>query len=142
MIRSPFYIEKNIIIRSNEPALLIKESIMSLSRERINFNIGYHPNFGSNFIDYDLEFNIPSSEIEILWSCENSRFDLGKKGKWPFLKDRDGQTIDIRTVPEKNSGVSEIISLKGLKNGSNSRKQGEVTDVKSVNGFSFFYSTI
>ena len=117
MIRSPFYIEKNIIIRSNEPGLLIEESITNLSMQRINFNIGYHPNFGSNFIDHDLEFNIPPSEIEILWSCENSRFDLGEKGKWPFLKDRDGHTIDLRTIPKKNSRISEIISLKGLKNG-------------------------
>ena len=117
MIRSPFYVEKTISIKSYEPALMVEESITNLSMQKVHFNIGYHPNFGSSFIDHDLEFNMPECEVEILWTFENSRFQLGEKGLWPFLKDKDGNPTDLRNVPEKNSKVNEIISLKGLKKG-------------------------
>jgi galactose mutarotase-like enzyme len=116
-IRSPFYLEKNIILKSMQPVLLIEDSILNVSSEALHFNIGYHPNFGSSFIDNELEFEIPAKEVEILWENNNSRFKIGQKGIWPDLKDREGNLIDLRVVPTKQSKVNEIISLKNLKNG-------------------------
>ncbi len=116
-IRSPFYLEKKLVLKLGKPTLLIEESIKNLSTEKLNFNLGYHPNFGKSFIDDEIEFEISNCDIEILWSCENSRFNLEEKGNWPYLKDKKGKKIDLRIVPVKGSGVNEIINLKGIEDG-------------------------
>ncbi|MCL4386230.1 MAG: DUF4432 family protein [Actinobacteria bacterium] len=116
-MRSPYYLEKIITLKSMIPALLIEESIKNLSAEKLHFNIGYHPNFGKSFIDNELEFEIPDCVVEILWSSENSRFNLGEKGNWPYSKDKKDKAIDLRIVPNKASKVNEIINLKGIKDG-------------------------
>jgi len=114
-VRSPFYLEKKITIKSMVPALFIEDLIINISPEKLHFNIGYHPNFGKNFIDDGLEFEMPGCEIEILWMDKNSRFNAGEKGNWPFLKDKNGTISDLRIVPAKRSGISEIINLKNIK---------------------------
>ena len=116
-LRSPYYLEKIISLKSKEPALFIEDSIKNLSLQKLQFNIGYHPNFGKSFINNNLEFKVPDCEVEILWSHENSRFGPYEKGEWPYLKDKKNKTQDLRIVPVKGSKVNEIINLKNLKDG-------------------------
>ena len=113
-IRSPFYLEKTIKIKSGIPELIIEDSIKNTSHQEIYFNIGYHPNLGKNFIDDNLILNIPSCEVEILASNDSSRFKKGEKGQWPFLNNKEGRKIDLRILPEKDSGIHDGISLKNL----------------------------
>ncbi len=116
-IRSPYHLEKTITLKSMQATLLIEDSIKNLSFEKLYFNIGYHPNFGKSFINDELEFEIPDCEVEILWSHQNSRFELFEKGIWPHIKDKNGITQDLRLVPIYRSLVNEIINLKNLKEG-------------------------
>ncbi len=59
-IRSPFYIEKVLILRRNSPVLLLREKVQNLGMIDLGVMWGHHPAFGESFLDEDCVVTVPA----------------------------------------------------------------------------------
>ena len=79
-IRTPFYVEKVLTLKSKEPILSIKEKIENLGDVDLGIMWGHHPAFGESFVDEHCVVNVPAKSF----------LDTGKKKySWPVYEGED-----------------------------------------------------
>jgi len=115
--KTPFKIEKEISLKGCDATLYIRETVENLSRMELDFQWGFHPNFGPNFIDENCVIDMPGGEVKAYFSSPRSRFEPGATGVWPYLAGKDGRQTDLRKVLAEGTGTDECIEVNHLKKG-------------------------
>lgn len=115
--KMPFRVEKEMSLRACDATLYIRETAENLSHMELNFQWGFHPNFGPNFIDESCVIYMPGSDVKAYYSSPRSRFEIGATGNWPFLADKNGSKVDLRKVLGEGAGTDECIEVNHLKKG-------------------------
>jgi len=102
-IRTPFYVEKTLTLKSKESALSIHETIANLGQVDLGVMWGHHPAFGEAFLDEHCAVFAPAK----------SMIDPAKnRYSWPI---HDGQ--DYSRVLPKNSDQWNMYYLNDLSEG-------------------------
>lgn len=115
--KTPFRVEKKISLKAHDATLYIREAAKNLGRLELDFQWGFHPNFGPNFIDESCIIDMPGSEVNAYYSSPRSRFKPGITGLWPYLSGKSGTQVDLRAVLAKGTGTDECIEVNRLKKG-------------------------
>lgn len=115
--KMPFRVEKQISLRACDATLYLSETAENLSRLELDFQWGFHPNFGPNFIDESCIIDMPGSGVKAYFSSPRSRFETGVTGVWPYLACKDGREADLRKVLGEGMGTDECIEVNHLKKG-------------------------
>ena len=100
--RTPFYIEKILTLKKNDPKLYISERITNEGYVDINLMWTHHPTFGGVFLDDSVIINIPKNKIKYILTPENeSKYDEIKnsKVKWPKFNGYKGKIVDFSKSP-------------------------------------------
>lgn len=117
--RTPFRVEKRLILESGRPVLTIEETITNLSRDPMEFMWGHHPAFGAPFVDATCRIDLPpcrgSTEREA--PIPTSTLAFGATFDWPMAPLAAGGELDLRQVPGPDAGRSEWVSLSGMAEG-------------------------
>lgn len=116
-VKTPFFLEKTLTVKSNVSTLFIDEKVTNLGNEALEFQWGHHPNFGSPFLDENCVIDLPEGKINSYSDIQVSRVGVGEKGSWPFIKGKDGFDIDFRQMLPKGAGKMDLISLSKLEAG-------------------------
>jgi len=119
-IRTYFYLEKIISLRTMIPALFIEENITNESREDMDFMWGHHPAFGPPFLSEDCVIDLPECRVltdEIDLSPTTGRCAIAKETDWPYTIDRKGIKIDLSIIPSINVNSHDRAYIHSFKEG-------------------------
>lgn len=99
--RLPFLLEKTLTLESRRPVLLIEERVSNEGKEALDFMWGHHPVLGAPFLDASCRLCAPDSRVEVLHDEDGPdyRMELHQVGRWPRIRDRHGQPLDLREIP-------------------------------------------
>ncbi len=115
--KTPFRIDKEISLRAHDATLYIHETAENTGRVELDYQWGFHPNFGSNFIDESCVIDMPGGDVKAYYSSPRSRFEPGAAGMWPYLEGKNGDTVDLRMVLREGAGTDECIEVNHLEKG-------------------------
>ena len=125
----PCAVEKTFTLKTGVATLFIEESVKNLGGEDLHYQWGHHPNFGPPFIDENCVIDMPKADLAVDYSAPSGRLETGAEGTWPFVRGRNGTTVDLRSVPAGGSGLCEEIAVKNLREG-----RLKVTNLKTRTG--------
>ena len=103
--RTPFLIKKYLTIESGNPSILIEEEVINTSGEEMAFAWGHHPVVGPPFLDEACRIFCPDCKVIVLDAEDGPgyRMKLHQEGRWPFIKDNNGNKLDLRQVLPKEA---------------------------------------
>ncbi len=132
-LRTPFYLEKALVLRTNSATVEIEECVINEGGEEMDFLWGHHPAFGEPFLDESCRINIKSAKVEVFPGDGISTTNLKQgTGTWPEVEGIDGKSVDLSRVPSPNAKVSDVIFLSELK-----EDKYEIVNQKISLGFRF-----
>ena len=100
--RTPFYIEKILTLKSDDPKLYIAESIKNESYDNIELMWTQHPAFGPPFMDDSTIIDIPENRVKFIYKPENiGKYDELKSeiANWPTIKGFNNKIVDFGKSP-------------------------------------------
>lgn len=120
-LRTPFRLEKMLILERGSPTLVIKERVTNEGHEAAAFMWGYHPAFGGPFLDGPCRVHIPARRVR---RCEDElvagvpqRIPGDMSFGWPHAETLAGEKIDLSRLMPKGAGRSELCYVDQLEEG-------------------------
>jgi hypothetical protein len=112
-------LQKKLTLKSGIPALFIEERLTNEGAEPLEFMWGHHPVVGAPFLDETCRLYAPDCVVEVFDAEDgpDHRMGLHQKGKWPFIKDREGNPLDLRIIPPKSGRSMDNCYLYGFDEG-------------------------
>lgn len=117
---TPFRLERTLTVRSDEPVLVIEQTVTNESTGPAHFVWGHHCVVGPPFLEPGCRLEIPAQTIVTspeLWEPETARLEPGRRVRWPFAPGRDGGTVDLRDVPGPETGSHDDLYVTDLEEG-------------------------
>ena len=116
--RSPFYVEKYIRIKSMSLVLEFEEVVKNEGDEDFKFMWGYHPVFGKPFLDENCVIDVAEEAIGLTYEEDfsgNSILPIDTEFKWPLIKDKSGNEINISKIMPPGKKTAFNVYVKNLK---------------------------
>lgn len=142
--RTPFYLEKTITLKKNDPKLYIFERLKNEGYTDISFNWTHHPAYGGAFLDESMLIDIPQNEVKIVMKIKDRKSyykSAGPEDVWPIFKGSSDIMTDFSKSPalvkDNINGIDEF----GLKMLSESWYAVTNTNKKVGLGFKWDRST-
>ncbi|MBA2443353.1 MAG: DUF4432 family protein [Rubrobacter sp.] len=118
--KTPFYLEKELSLRSGESSLRIEEVLVNESEASLHAMWGHHIAFGQPFLEEGCRIYLPEGTMVVPHSepihPAGRRVRGGRTYAWPFAEGYDGRHVDLSVLPERGE-VSEMLYLTGLSEG-------------------------
>jgi len=117
--RTPFLLKKLLRLKSNQSVLQIRESVTNLGSEPMEFMWGHHPVVGPPFLDENCRLYAPKCMVQVFHDEDgpDHRMGLFQEEEWPFIKDRNGNELDLRVIPARSSKSMDNCYLKDFIDG-------------------------
>jgi galactose mutarotase-like enzyme len=117
--RTPFLLQKTLTLETGKPALLIEERLTNEGQEPIEFMWGHHPVVGAPFLDESCYVSAPDCQVEVMHAEDgpDHRMGLHQVERWPIIKDRHGQPLDLRHIPPPAARTMDNCYLRDFKEG-------------------------
>jgi len=119
--KTPFYLEKELQLRSGENRLLVEETLVNESETSLHAMWGHHIAFGRPFLGEGCRIRLPEGATVIPHDepihPEGRRVKGGKNYAWPFAEGAsEGEEVDLSALP-KYGTLSEMLYLTDLSDG-------------------------
>ena len=127
--RTPFLLQKSLTLKRGKAALYIEEKVTNEGQEPMEFMWGHHPVVGAPFLDDTCRLDAPECNVEVRHAEDgpDHRMGLHQVSRWPYMLDRDGQQMDLRSIPPRSARTMDNCYLRDLKEGwlavTNTRKK-------------------
>lgn len=109
--RTPFYLEKVLTLKKDDPKLYIDEKLKNEGYSDIQLMWTHHPTLGGIFLDDSVVIDLPESQIKyVLYPGKEGKYYEVKQTKWPSFKGYNGQVQDFSRSPTlvRNSPLDEV----------------------------------
>lgn len=136
-IRTPFWIEKTITLKSKSPIVTVVDSLTNEAETTSIAQWGQHVALGEPFLTEGSILDIPNSSFlvpHIESQVGNTRLKSGSTGEWPTAESPDGKPVDLRTMPKRTEQLEDYMAFKDLDDG-----WYAVTDPKKGIGFGLIW---
>ncbi|MBM3709061.1 MAG: DUF4432 family protein [Actinobacteria bacterium] len=110
--RTPFYLEKVLTLKKDDPKLYISETLKNEGYSEIKFMWTHHPTFGGAFIDDSIVIDVGRNKVRIVYKPEDKGGFLEVNDpsvRWPKLEGFGGSKIDFSKSPTIVKGENESI---------------------------------
>jgi len=110
--RTPFYIEKTMMLKSQDPTLYIDEMLINEGNEDIELMWGHHPTIGHPFLSDQCEIVTTATRVRLSKeiSFETQRLEPGSIHSWPLTMNKD-KVIDFSKVPSREANCADLVYL-------------------------------
>lgn len=121
--RTPFYLEKTLTLKKEDPKLYITEKLKNEGYSNINLMWSHHPTFGGIFLDDSTIINVPNNKIKYLMKTEKEgRYTLNEDNfiMWPKFKGYSNEEIDFSkspTILKNSNNAKDEVCLGDLEGG-------------------------
>ena len=109
--RTPFHLERRMVLRSAEARLTIEETLTNEGAETLDFMWGHHPAFGAPFLGPQCHVDLPAGDLELVTFAGDAGGTRVAPGRhaWPLAPLRDGEGhVDYSRPDEPNSGQEDL----------------------------------
>ncbi len=112
-VRTPFYIEKTLTLKANDPTLYIDETLVNEAEEDMDLMWGHHPAIGAPFLSEDCIIKTSARKVIVNdeFDFENQRLKPSTIHNWPFVESLKDGIIDLSKVPSKDSKTADMLYL-------------------------------
>ena len=117
--RTPFLLEKVLVIKTGVPVLYIEEQVTNQGNETLEYMWGHHPVVGAPFLDDTCKLHAPASIVEVFHDEDGPDYRMGlhQQAPWPIINDRHGKSLDLRSMPPSSTRYMDNCYLKEFKDG-------------------------
>jgi hypothetical protein len=101
-IRTPFFIEKTLVMETGQPVLKISECVTNEAGEPMHFMWGQHIAFGRPFLEEGAVIDFPAGRFLTHSEIPNfgpRRFQPGSESNWPMVPANQGGLADASQIP-------------------------------------------
>jgi hypothetical protein len=101
-LRTPFHIEKTLIMEQGKPVLKLSERVTNEAGEPLQFMWGHHIAFGRPFLEEGVVIDAPAKRFLIhseIPDFEPRRFQPGSESAWPLAPTPQGGLADASHIP-------------------------------------------
>jgi hypothetical protein len=115
---TPFVLQKTLTLAS-DPMLKIEERLTNPSHEAMDCAWGHHPALGAPFLDETCRIFVPPCRVRTLDDevSPNSRLEKAQDSDWPFVRGRNGETVDLSRIPPPSVRSHDMAFLCGFNEG-------------------------
>lgn len=120
MQRTPFFVEKRMVISENSSFLEIEETVANEGDEAFNFSWGQHPAVGIPFLDENCIIDVPKAKKAKTYKeslSPNQVVPLDKEFQWPYIESARGGTLDLSKIMSADSKTAYITYLENVAEG-------------------------
>jgi Domain of unknown function (DUF4432) len=118
--KTPFYLEKELRLRSGERRLLVEETLTNESGVSLRAMWGHHIALGRPFLEEGCRIRLPEGATVVPHEEPihpgGRRVEGGRTYTWPFAEDEAGTSVDLSVLP-KAGAMSEMLYLEDLSEG-------------------------
>jgi galactose mutarotase-like enzyme len=118
--KTPFYLEKELRLRSGESRLLVEETLTNESEMSLHAMWGHHLAFGRPFLEEGCRIRLPEGATVIPHGRpthpEGRRVKGDRNYAWPFAAGVSGEEVDLSVLPEPGT-LPEMLYLTDLSDG-------------------------
>jgi galactose mutarotase-like enzyme len=118
-IRTPFRLERTLVMTSRSPVLNIEESVTNLGEEDLAFMWGHHPSFGSPFLEEGCLIEMPPCDVSVPEYAAklNRRLALNSVSKYPYSRNLKGELEPIDIVKGRESRTEDNLVFSNFEEG-------------------------
>ena len=108
-LRSPFCLEKTVVLRENEGVLRIHEKLVNLAEEPMDLMWGNHPTVGKPFLDDSCRIETNGRRVMAMEQpdFETQRVKPGAGFGWPLTP----EGIDLSKIPAEGAGTADMLYI-------------------------------
>ena len=112
--RTPFYLEKTLTLKKDDPKLYITEKLKNEGYTDISLMWTHHPTFGGQFLNNSTIIDLPKNKIKYVLKPKNiGKYDelVDDNIKWPNFEGYSGKKIDFSkspTIEDENQSIDEV----------------------------------
>jgi hypothetical protein len=118
LTRIPLHVEKTMWLHQQSGTLTIEEKVTNFSDQTVEALWGQHPTFGWPFLEENCRVYLPPCKAQIEdKTCIDARLAAGQKGEWPWLRNADGEKVDLSVLPAPEMRSHDFVRLTGLEQG-------------------------
>jgi hypothetical protein len=119
LARLPLMVQKTLTLETGKAVLQIEERITNEGDESVEFMWGHHPVVGAPFLDESCRIAVPDCQVEVFGPEDgpDHRMSIYQSGRWPMIKDREGNMLDLRIVPPRSGRTMDNCYLSGFEHG-------------------------
>jgi len=112
-IRTPFKLEKTMILEKGKPVLFFKETIQNIGNEDMDCTWGMHPALGEPFLSSDCQVYVPRCKMKTdgIMNTPFSRIAVGQDTEWPLIKGNNGEEFNISEIPPGDIKANDRVLL-------------------------------
>jgi galactose mutarotase-like enzyme len=116
--RTPFHLDRTMILEDGEPALQIRETLRNDGDEPLEFMWAHHPAFGWPFLEEGCRIDLPPCEVIVLGSEAPSTSRLVEQdSEWPQVRGKNGKMVDLSQMPGPEAKAHDLAFLRGFAQG-------------------------
>jgi hypothetical protein len=114
--RTPFRLERRMIIESSSAVLRIEETVTNLGLTEMPFMWLHHPAFGPPFLEEGCMIDMPRCEgvVATLPVRSSHRLMPGQSALFPFYVDPHGNDVRADKVPSSKTCTEDVLFMKNL----------------------------
>lgn len=118
--KTPFYLEKELRLRSGESRLHVEETLANESETSLHAMWGHHLAFGRPFLEEGCRIHLPEGATVIPHDVpthpKGRRVRGGKNYVWPFAEGESGEEVDLSVLPKRGT-LPEMLYITDLSGG-------------------------
>jgi galactose mutarotase-like enzyme len=101
LTRSPFRLERTMIVRKDSASLALEERVTNEGNETLAAMWSHHPCLGAPFLSPSclLDTDARSVRADMSYDTPGGRLRPGGAWSWPMAEARDGGAVDLRLMP-------------------------------------------
>lgn len=106
LVRSPFLVEKDLVLDAGSATLVVTERVRNVGREPMDLSYGQHIAIGPPFLSGDCVLDLPGGTVYTQEEHfhERNRLKPASATPWPKGVLLDGSEVSLREVPPPESG--------------------------------------
>lgn len=119
-IRTPYFFQKQLKMKTNDPTLYINETIINEGSSDLMFAWAHHPAFGPVFLDESCIIELPKGSEAKTYDGDlgiNQILPPGVSFHWPYIEDKAGNKRDLSHVPSPDDRSFSIVYIANITNG-------------------------
>lgn len=118
-MRTPFLLERQMILESGSPALVLEECVTNLGEEPMHCAWGHHPAIGAPFLEQGCVLELPDCQVTQPDYAKDlkRRFAVGPIGRYPYLATVDGPLGRVDEVLSNAARTEDVLLFQGFEQG-------------------------
>ncbi len=117
--RTPFYIEKTLMIQEGKSCLYIEETVVNEAEESAECVWGQHIALGGQFLSPACRLDLPDAMVYVPpgGAATGRRLAAAQSAKVSSVVDQRGKYVDLHCLPPKSARVQDYCVFEGMREG-------------------------